>query len=465
MLKIGGQKIPARILVLLASDACLTILALLVSTGLRFHSVGPVLLYLRSPLTIPRFLVVIAACLLALYYHDLYDPEVIGHRSELYVRLFQALGTACLGLALIYYFFPDWSLGRGIAALAAMAILLLTYGWRLLWERTGMMLTEPERVLVVGTGAEGISLVKLILARPELHMKVVGFLDEKGENIGRSLVNPCVIGAAADVEEIAKREKVDRVVLSLAERRGGTPAKQLLNLKFAGITVEDAHRVHETLSGRIYLQRLSPSWLILSDGFRKSPFLIASKRIFDLVISAVLLVLALPFMLLTAFAIWLESGRPILFRQERTGLHGKTFQILKFRSMRQDAEQHGPKWATRNDQRITRVGKIIRKARLDELPQLFNVFRGDMSLVGPRPERPVFCQMLEEKIPFFAQRHSVRPGLTGWAQVKYQYGSSLEDGWTKLEYELFYIKHMSLTLDLAILFETVKVVLSGRGAN
>jgi sugar transferase (PEP-CTERM system associated) len=296
-------------------------------------------------------------------------------------------------------------------------------------------------------------------------MRVVGFLDEKGENIGRSLVNPCVIGAAADVESIAKRERIDRVVLSLAERRGGTPARQLLNLKFAGITVEDAHRVHESLSGRIFLQRLSPSWLILSDGFRKSAFLIASKRIFDILVSAILLILTVPLMVLVALAIWLETGSPMVFRQARTGLYGKTFEILKFRSMRQDAEKNGPKWATRNDQRITRVGRIIRSSRLDELPQLFNVFRGDMSLVGPRPERPVFCEMLEEKIPFFAQRHSVRPGITGWAQVKYQYGSSIEEGWTKLEYELFYIKHMSLTLDLAILFETVKVVLSGRGAN
>jgi exopolysaccharide biosynthesis polyprenyl glycosylphosphotransferase len=394
MLRIGGQKIPARVLVLLASDACLTAFALLMAIGLRFHSIPTELVYLRSPFALPRFLVVITACVLALYYHDLYDAEVIGHRSELYVRLFQALGTACLGLAIIYYFFPDWSLGRGIAALAAMAILLFTFGWRLLWQRTGMMFTDPERVLVLGTGAEGISLVKEILARPELHMKVVGFLDEKGENIGRSLVNPCVIGAAADVESIAKREKVDRVVLSLAERRGGTPARQLLNLKFAGITVEDAHRVHESLSGRIFLQRLSPSWLILSDGFRKSPFLIAAKRSFDISASAILLVLALPFMVLVALAIWLETGSPILFRQERTGLYAKTFQILKFRSMRQDAEKHGPKWATPNDQRITRVGKIIRSSRLDELPQLFNVFRGDMSLVGPRPERAVFCEML-----------------------------------------------------------------------
>ena len=465
MIRIGGQRIPARILVLLASDACLTSIALLIAISLRFRSPAIVWQYLHSSLTFPRFLFVILACLLALYYNDLYDSDVIRRRSELYIRLFQALGTACLALAIVYYFFPDWSLGRGIAALAALVIPFFTFGWRLLWERTGLMLTKPERILILGTGEEGISLVRDILARPEQHMQVIGFLDEKGENIGRPLVNPGVIGAAKDVEEIARREKADRVILSLAERRGGTPVRELLNLKFAGIGVEDAHRLHETLSGRIFIKGLSASWLILSDGFRKSAFQMAIKRFFDITVSTILLVLALPLMVLTALAIWLESGGPILFRQKRTGMHAVEFEILKFRSMRQDAEKHGPKWAVANDDRITRVGRFIRNARLDELPQLINVFRGDMSLVGPRPERPVFCQMLEEKIPFFAQRHAVRPGITGWAQIKYQYGAGIEEGWIKLEYELFYIKHMSLMLDLAILLETIKVVLSGRGAK
>jgi sugar transferase (PEP-CTERM system associated) len=465
VLRIGGQRIPAQIVGLLAADSFLTSFALLIAITVRFRNAESALHYLRSPYTVPRFLVVVLTYLLALYYNDLYNSEVIWQRSELYFRLFQALGSACLALAILYYFFPDWSLGRGVAGLAALAILAFTFSWRLFWERTGRQLTNPERVLVLGTGAEGISLVREILTRPELHMKVVGFLDEKGENIGRSLVNPGIIGAASDVEEIVRREKVDRVVLSLMERRGGTPVRQLLNLKFAGIGVEDAHRVYETLSGRIFLQRLSPSWLILSDGFRKSEFQLASKRLFDLVVSACLLVVLLPLMALVAVCIWLETGRPILFRQKRTGLHGKDFEILKFRSMRQDAEKHGPQWASANDERITRIGRFIRNFRLDELPQLINVFRGDMSLVGPRPERPIFCAMLEEKIPFFAQRHSVRPGITGWAQIKYQYGASIEESWTKLEYELFYIKHMSLTLDLAILFETVKVVFSGRGAK
>jgi exopolysaccharide biosynthesis polyprenyl glycosylphosphotransferase len=205
--------------------------------------------------------------------------------------------------------------------------------------------------------------------------------------------------------------------------------------------------------------------MILSEGFRKSSLLLAAKRMLDVLASLLLLIFTLPIMGIVALAIWLESGSPMLFRQERIGLGGRPFQILKFRSMKHDAEEHGPKWAADGDQRVTRVGRIIRKLRLDELPQVVNVLRGEMSFVGPRPERAIFCRMIETETPFYALRYSVRPGITGWAQVKYQYGASIEEAKTKLEYDLFYIKHLSLTLDLAILFETAKVVLWQRGAK
>jgi sugar transferase (PEP-CTERM system associated) len=324
---------------------------------------------------------------------------------------------------------------------------------------------RSERVLIVGTGEAGVSLTREILSRPDLNLQVVGFLDEKGENIGKSLINPCIIGAAADVDSVVAREKVDRVVLSLAERRGWTPVRQLLDLKFAGVRVEDVHSCYERVTGRILLERLSPSWLILSDGFRKSPILLVTKRAMDLVASFFGLLVSLPVMALTALAVWLETGSPILFRQTRTGQWGHPFEMMKFRSMYQNAEQHGPRWAAEGDNRITRVGRFIRKTRLDELPQLMNVLRGDMSLVGPRPERPHFCAMLEEQIPYYNQRHAVRPGVTGWAQIKYQYGASVEDAKEKLELDLFYIKHLSVMLDLAIIFETLKVMLLGRGAK
>lgn len=465
MLRIGGERVPLTTLLLVVSDVVLIVVGLLIAISLRLIHVPAILAYLRGQHTIARFVVVIVISSLALYYNDLYNPRVTGRHMELFLRLLQALGTSCLALAIYYYFDPDRSLGRGIAVLAAPAILLLLFGWRMLFSDSALSFRDPERVLVLGTGPAGISLVREIIARPELNLKVVGFLDERGENIGKSLVNPGIIGAAADVETVAARERVDRVILSLAERRGQTPVRQLLDLKFAGIGVEDAHSVHERIAGRIFLEHLSPSWLILSEGFRKPNMLLAAKRGIDIGAALLGLILMSPFILLVALSIWLETGKPILFRQERTGLRGRPFQMLKFRSMVHNAEENGPSWAVQNDHRITRVGRFIRTARLDELPQLFNVLRGEMSLVGPRPERPVFCQMLEENIPLYGQRHSVRPGITGWAQIKYQYGASIEEAKTKLEYDLFYIKHLSVLLDVAILFETAKVMLYGRGAK
>jgi sugar transferase (PEP-CTERM system associated) len=465
MLKIGGQKVPSRTLLLVFSDLGLVLFGLLVAISIRFLYWSTIHSYLQQGNALFRIGIAMLACELALYYHDLYDPEAIRRHTELLVRLLQALGTACLALAILYYLFPDHSLGRGIAVLAAPIIFFLLLGWRLLMERWGFLLWEPRRVLVLGTGPVGISFVREILARPELKIKIVGFLDENRENIGKPLVNPGIIGAVEDVQEVAAREKIDCVILSLAERRGNTPVRQLLDLKFAGIAVEDAHSIWEEISGRIRVQHLSPSWLILSEGFRKPKLLVACKRAVDFIAALVGLIVSSPIMLGTVIAIWIETGGPILFRQERTGLHGLPFHILKFRSMDHDAEKHGPCWATDGDQRITRVGRIIRKLRFDELPQFINVLRGEMSLVGPRPERPIFCEMLEKEIPLYAQRYSVRPGITGWAQVKYQYGASVEEARTKLEYDLFYIKHMSILLDLAILFETGKVLLTGRGAK
>jgi sugar transferase (PEP-CTERM system associated) len=463
MLKIGGQKVPTKTLVLIGSEGLLIILGLAFATALRFR--GAHWEYAGGH-TIGRFLVVVLMCEFALYYNDLYDIEVMKSRASLLIGLLQALGIASIGLAFIYYLAPGVSLGRGIAALAVPAIMTLICAWRLLLDSKGFFfLGRPERVLIVGTGPAGISLTREICSRPDLNLKVLGFLDEKGENIGKSLVNPGIIGGLADLEPLVKEKEIDRVVLSLKEQRGRMPYRELLRLKFAGVTVEDAHTVFENISGRIALEKLSPSWLIFSDGFRKNRFLLAAKRAVDIAAALLAITLTLPVMGLVALAIALESGRPVLFRQKRVGLNSAQFEIYKFRSMRQDAEKGGPSWAADNDNRITRVGAFIRKYRLDELPQFFNILKGDMSLVGPRPEQPYFCELLEASLDFFAQRHTVRPGVTGWAQIKYQYGSTVEDARRKLELDLFYIKHLSISLDIAIIFETVKVILLGKGAK
>ena len=463
MLKIGGQRIPTKTLVLIASESLLIILGLALATTVRFTSAH---WEYAGGHTIARFAVVVMMCEFALYYNDFYDIEVMKSRSKLVIGLLQALGIACIGLALIYYIAPGVSLGRGIAALAVPTILTFIFAWRLLLDAKGFFfLRSPERVLIVGTGATGISLTREICDRPDLNLKVLGFLDEKGENIGMSLVNPGIVGGLGELETLVREKNIDRVVLSLKEQRGRMPYRELLRLKFAGVVVEDAHTVFERISGRIALERLSPSWLIFSDGFRKNRFLLAAKRTMDIAAALVAITLTLPIMALVALAILLETGRPILFNQKRTGLNGEVFEIFKFRSMRQDSEKNGPSWAQDGDSRITRVGSFIRKYRFDELPQFFNILRGTMSLVGPRPEQPYFCEKLESQLDFFSQRHTVRPGLTGWAQIKYQYGSTVEDAKRKLELDLFYIKHLSISLDVAIIFETVKVILLGKGAK
>jgi sugar transferase (PEP-CTERM system associated) len=463
MIKIGGQRVPTWTLLLWASDTLWIVLGLLLATGLRFLNYQDTIAYLRTPHSAMRFGLVIVAASLALYYNDLYSPDVISRKNELTVRVFNALGVACVFLGLLYFAAPEASPGRGIAVLAAPATLILTLAGRMM--STDLMLRRPQRILVVGTAAAGISMVREVIRRRELNLKVIGFLDERGENIGKSLVNPGIIGGVKDLQEVVLREKIDRVVLALAERRGLTPVRELLQLKFQGIGIEDAHTINEKIMGRIFLEHLSPSWLILSEGFRKSRLLVMTKRSIDFIVSFAVLVLTSPLFAVIAVGIWLETGAPILFRQERTGLGGRPFQILKFRSMRQNAEEGGPKWAATDDQRVTKVGKFIRKFRLDELPQLINVFRGEMSLVGPRPERPYFCTMLEQATPYYILRQSVRPGVTGWAQIKYQYGGTIEESKTKLEYDLFYIKHLSFVLDLVILFGTAKVMLSGHGAK
>ena len=464
MLRIGGQRIPSTTLLAVFSDIVLVAACLLSSIFLRFGHGEYAWEKINDTENLGRIALVVVVCVLSLYYAGVY--EILGaKRLSIFSALMQALGIACLVLGVLYYLVPQLALGRGITALAAPAILILTMGWRILFGAARVFLPNPGRVRVVGTGSAGISLVREICARPELNLKVVGFLDEKGENIGKPLVNPGIIGGMAELQEVVAREKIDQVVLSLAERRGCTPVRDLLDLKFAGVQIEDAHSSHERLVGRIALDELSPSWLILSDGFRKSKLLLVAKRAADIFVSSLVLLLAWPLMALIAAAIWVESGSPVLFRQSRVGLGGREFEILKFRSMIQDAESGGPRWATEDDKRITRLGRVLRTYRLDELPQFINVLLGHMSLVGPRPERPFFCSMLEEKIHFFRLRHTVRPGITGWAQIKYRYGASVNDSKRKLELDLFYIKHLSASLDLAIMFETAKVILLGRGAN
>jgi sugar transferase (PEP-CTERM system associated) len=404
-------------------------------------------------------------CQLCLYYNDFYDLTLVHSRRELIVRLLQAVGAASIVLAALYVAVPSLMIGDGIFVSALFVFVVGILGWRLLFNQLAGSLRMQERILVVGTGDAARKVVRQILTQREFAYRVIGFIDDDASRIGERIVNPGIVGTPADIPALIARHQIDRIIVGLADRRGKLPVEELLRAKMAGVRVEDATTTYERVTGKILIDDLRPSWLIFSEGFRVSRPVRWIKRSVDLVFSLALALLSFPFMVLTAIAVGLETGRPVLYRQERVGENGRTFTLYKFRSMGLDAESDGtPMWATAGDTRVTRVGRIIRTTRLDELPQLWNVLRGDMSFVGPRPERPYFVAELAKDIPFYQQRHAVRPGLTGWAQVKYRYGSSLEDAMEKLRYDLYYIKHLSIFFDLTIVFDTVKVVLLRKGA-
>jgi sugar transferase (PEP-CTERM system associated) len=404
-------------------------------------------------------------CQLCLYYNDFYDLTLVHSNRELVVRLLQAAGAASIVLAALYFMIPGLMIGNGIFVSSLFVFLIAILGWRIAFNLVSGRLRLEERVLFVGTGETARKVARQILDQRDFAYRVVGFIDDDATRIGERIVNPGIIGTPADIDSLVARHHIHRIVVGLSDRRGKLPVEELLRAKMAGIRVEDATTTYERVTGKILIDDLRPSWLIFSDGFRVSRVTRLVKRTIDLTLSVVMAVLGIPLMVLTAVAIWLEDGRPVLYRQERVGENGRTFVLSKFRSMRKDAEKGGtPIWAKEGDDRITGVGRFIRKTRLDELPQLWNVVRGDMSFVGPRPERPFFVGELSRQIPFYQQRHAVKPGLTGWAQVKYRYGSSLEDAMEKLRYDLYYIKHLSVFFDLTIVFDTVKVVLFRKGA-
>jgi len=408
---------------------------------------------------------VTVVCQLCLYYNDFYDLTIVHSSRELIVRLLQAVGAASIILAALYFTVPALMIGDGIFVSALVVFVVGILGWRLLFNSVTRSLHFEERVLVVGTGEAARKVTRQILAQKDYPYRVIGFIDDDASRIGERIVNPGIIGTPADIPHMIAHHQVDRIIVGLSDRRGKLPVEELLHAKMAGVCVEEVTTTYERMTGKILIDDLRPSWLIFSDGFRVSRLTRWLKRAIDLAFSLLLAIASLPFMLLTAVAIALESGLPVLYRQERVGENGRPFTLFKFRSMRLDAEKEGtPIWATDGDDRVTRVGRFIRKTRLDELPQLWNVARGDMSFVGPRPERPFFVAELAREIPFYQQRHAVKPGLTGWAQVKYRYGSSIEDATEKLRYDLYYIKHLSIVFDLTIVADTVKVVLFRKGA-
>lgn len=348
----------------------------------------------------------------------------------------------------------------------SMAACLLIVCWRFIFYWIVQKLNIQHKVLFIGTDDLAKMVVREILSEDHLRYKVVGFVGTDPAMVGKHIINPMVLGVLDDLAPLVEKEKVDKIIISFPEGRGAFPTQDLLKCKFKGVQVLELHSFYEHLKGKILLNGLRPSWLIFNEGFNKAKITLFGKRIVDLIISSLGLMLTMPVSLITALLIKLDSKGPVIYQQERVGVNGQVFKLYKFRSMKADAEKYsGPVWAQEDDPRITRVGKFIRKVRIDEIPQMINVLKGDMSFVGPRPERPVFVNQLRETIPYYDQRHTIKPGITGWAAVKFHYGASLEDVVEKMQYDLYYIKNLSLFLDMLIILKTIPIILGRRGAR
>jgi len=413
-----------------------------------------------------KVLLVTAIVQSAFYLFDLYDHDRMRGRAVLVLGIFQATGTASMGLAVVFYSAPDMMLGRGALLVSMLLILLVMVYWRLWLMWLSRNPKFAERLLILGTDENSVALAREVLSRRESGYEVVGFLGDDASLIGKSLINPKVVGLYDQLEEMVIRHRADRVVVATTDRRKRLPLVPLMALKLCRkVSIEESASFYERLTGKISTEMLRPSWLIFSEEADPTRGYTRITSVLDVVLAIAILIATVPLMVIVAIAIKLDSDGPVFYTQERVGLHGRPFRIVKFRSMRKDAEKNGAVWAIDMDPRITTVGRFIRKCRIDELPQLVNVIRGEMSLIGPRPERPVFVEELERQIQYYGQRHLVKPGVTGWAQVRYRYGNSVEDAREKLRYDLYYIKNQSPLLDALILLETIRIVLFGRGAR
>jgi len=397
--------------------------------------------------------------LICFYFQDLYNWKYWKRASELVSSILLGGGLTLILLAFLYYILPFMGLERDVLLMALAITLLLTLSFRVLYLRLRFTQYAGRRAVVLGDGENALFLFR--------EMKAGGYPVMFEGYIGRSnwdLPFRC-LGDAADLTEIVQRIDPDVLVIAPDGWRGTLPIEDLLHIKFTLCDVIDGPTFYEQVTGRILVEEIRPSSIIFTKGYQSSRFQDIIKRIFDLIFAMAGLVITSPLMLFTAVATRLESPGPIFYLQQRVGKDGKDFNVIKFRSMRQDAEKDGPQWASENDPRVTRVGRIIRKLRIDELPQFINVIRNDMSFVGPRPERRFFVNTLEKAIPFYALRMHAKPGITGWAQINYPYGDTIEDAKEKLKFELYYMKHRTLWLDLAIIFQTLKVAIKGRGSQ
>lgn len=464
MLRLFKHLYTIRNIFFIFAEACFIYLSVVASTWILMgHSVDLFDKWLNL-----RAFIISFVCIICLYYNSVYDISVTKKYSELSIRLMQAFGAALIILAGIYALFQDVMICRGFFLIYLPIVMSLIAMWRFIYMTVLHRGFLNERIMLLGSGDVSQGIIDTIDEQIDCGYTLVAVVEEERQTASLVIEDPHThkLNGYDNLFQKARTAGVDKIVVAIKERRGAFPLNELLKCRVGGLEIVDGNSFYEMLKGKLIVSSTNPTWFIFSEGFKKTFLKTFIKRIEDILVSVVLIVLLLPVIIITCILIKLESRGPILFSQERLGKRKKPYNVYKFRSMRQDAEKEsGPVWAKSNDDRVTRVGKFIRKSRVDEIPQLWNVLKGDMSLVGPRPEREFFVDQLSERIPYYSERFSVKPGLTGWAQVCYGYGDSVEDAIEKLNYDLFYIKNLSIFMDIVIIFRTVKTVIFGVGAR
>nr|WP_321399837.1 TIGR03013 family XrtA/PEP-CTERM system glycosyltransferase [uncultured Desulfobacter sp.] len=444
-------------------EGCVIFCSFLLSTSLFTLSPS----YWFDLMLILRILLVTAILQTCLYYNDLYDFDVVAQIPEIIIRLLQSLGVASILLACVYFLFPLVILDQKIYMLSILILIFFIILWRVGYLHILNKGMFNQHIIILGSSKLAKDIYQKIVNTIDCGYTVCVVIPDDFDNETNQLPKNLLVNQKdRTLSEISKTYGINKIIVALKEKRGRFPTQELIQCRTEGIDVISGSSFYEMLTGKVLVREIEPSWLIFSKGFQKSRLKAGTKRMQDIILSSILLILLSPLLIVVAILIKLDSKGPILFAQDRVGGGKKEYMMHKFRSMVQDAEKlTGPVWAGDNDTRITRIGRIVRKYRIDELPQLWEVLRGSMSLVGPRPERKFFTDQLEKEIPFYNQRFNVKPGVTGWAQVCYDYGATVEDAVEKLNYDLFYIKNMSFALDIVILLKTVKTVLFGKGAR
>ena len=455
--------ISGQLVVLLASDLLLLMAALNGGRLLGLLGLPPV--WMGDPPILPKAMIFISLGILTFHIAGLYEYSPRVCRKELAIRGLAAGASWWILIAALAFLFPNVRLGRLASSFGVGFGTLGVIAARLIYSSRPAVVRFRERLLFLGA----TPLAERLISELEIDnpgYEILGYVDDRPPQQIVLTNGYRVLGTSRELQDVVTKSHAGTIVVALAERRGAFPMQAVMDCKLRGVRIEDWPSFYEKLTGKIVVQNLRPSWLIFSDGFMRTRLTRLVKRGLDVVLSSIFLLLGMPTFLLVALAIKLESHGPVFFRQERVGERGRTFTLLKFRTMMENAEAHtGPVWAMEADPRITRFGRWLRKIRLDEFPQIINVLKGEMSFIGPRPERPCFVANLQEKIPYYSQRHTVKPGITGWAQVRYPYGATVQDAEEKLQYDLYYIKNMSLFLDMLILLSSIQVVLFGKGAR